>query len=622
MVRPKPKQKTKQETKTATRADPFVAAGRLPVPRELLSAGVPLDPEIEIERQQRLEALKTTLTDLVARGDGARAIDQMLSIFVDLERTNDRLAWRVLREVRFRYGRSTERLSREELGQLYLALGGDQVTADVAPNLDVPGPEQPEQVDAPAPVETEAPNEPSKTEQGPQKNKKKRKRVRSMTIDPNKVARIEDKSSVPDEERCCALCGGEKKSFGQVEHELFVFVPARIEVRAELREKLSCPKCRKDVSVAPRSEAPSVVRKVDASLLAKLARDKCALGLPLDRQRRELARMGLDVPDKTMQSYWAYTADLLEPVADAQLSTVLGSAIVGADDSHLKTLDKSRKNGTFRGHIWCFVGSDGTVGGPESVGYGYTRSWKATEISDWFSAIDGFVQCDGYAGYAREVESEVESEDEDEQSSVAVPSERRLGCGMHIRSKFHAALLAKDRRAAIPLKHFADLYAVEDDCKKRGLDADARGEERRRRSLPLLNAFDRWVDELHPRLLPKSPLRRATTYAINQREFFRRCFSDGRFEIDNGRVERRIRLYAVARRNFLFTGSPRGGERLAAIFTLVDNCLLLGVDPYDYLVDVIRKLEAGWLLKRLTEVIPQRWAAQRAAEQASNQRAE
>ena len=137
--------------------------------------------------------------------------------------------------------------------------------------------------------------------------------------------------------------------------------------------------------------------------------------------------MGLDVPDKTMQSYWAYTTDLLEPIADAQLSVVLASAIVGADDTHLKTLDKSRKNGTFRGHIWCFVGTDGTVNGPENVAYGYTRSWEATEISDWFSAIDGDVQCDGYAGYAREIEPD----DEDEAPFVAVPPERRLGCGMH-----------------------------------------------------------------------------------------------------------------------------------------------------------------------------------------------
>ena len=95
---------------------------------------------------------------------------------------------------------------------------------------------------------------------------------------------------------------------------------------------------------------------------------------------------------------------------------------------------------------------------------------------------------------------------------------------------------------------------------------------------------------------------------------FRRCFSDGRFEIDNGRVERRIRLFAVGRRNFLFTGSVRGGERLADVFTLVDNCLTLGIDPYVYLVDVINKVERGWPLRQLSSLIPHNWAAEQAAE--------
>ncbi|MEO8185047.1 MAG: transposase, partial [Deltaproteobacteria bacterium] len=175
---------------------------------------------------------------------------------------------------------------------------------------------------------------------------------------------------------------------------------------------------------------------------------------------------------------------------------------------------------------------------------------------------------------------------------------------------FHDALLAKDNRAAIPLKHFADLYDIEAECKTRQLDARARGEERRRRSLPILDALDAWVDGIHPKLLPKSPLRRATTYAINQRPFFRHCFEDGRFEIDNGRVERRIRNFAVGRRNFLFTGSVRGGERLASAYTLVDNCTLLGIDPFVYLVDIIRKLEANWPARRLSELIPWNWAAQ------------
>jgi transposase len=593
-----------QASQGAARGKAFVAPGALPVPSQLLSAGIELDPDCEHQRLLEMEALKAKLTTLLAEGKGATAIDQVMSLFVSMGREIDRLSWRVLQAARYRFGRNTEKLSAEDLQQLFLALDGDAVTAQSGAELPVPPVEPPEQVDSDTSAEASS-SEATEAPDAAKPAKKKRQRVRKMQVDPSVERKVKD-VPVPEDERRCALCGQTKKVIGYVEHQCIHFVPAKIVVEVEKREKLGCEPCRKDVSVAPRSEAPSVIRKVDASLLAKLVDDKCSLALPVDRQRRQLRRLGIDVPDKTLQSYWAYTADLLEPIALSQLSTVFGSPIVGADDSVLKTLDKSSRHGLFRGHFWCFVGNDGRVGSPEISAYGYTPSWDASEISEWFAAIDGFIQVDGYAGYSREVE------DDDGQTRVAVPDERRLGCGMHVRSKFHQAHLAKDRRAAIPLKHFIDLYAIEEDCKTRGLDADARGDERRRRSLPVLDQLDDWVDTLHPKLLPKSPLRRATTYAINQREFFRRCFEDGRFEIDNGRTERRIRLYAVARRNFLFTGSVRGGQRLAAVFTLVDNCLALGIEPYVYLVDVIRKLESGWPLRRLSELTPHRWAAEQA----------
>jgi transposase len=607
MARPhRPKKHSSRSSTTRPRL-PGIPAG---LPAELLTADIPLDADLEVERQTRLEGLKARLARMLAEGRGAEALDQMMSAMAGLERANERLAWVVVRANRFRFGRSTEKLSREELNQLLLAFGGD--ASETAPGAEpaVPAPPEPEQVDDASPVD-EA-ESPSTTPDVPEKKPKKRKRVRSMTVGPD-VERNVTIVPLSREECTCSHCGSEMKVFDYVEHQRIRYVPAKIVLDIERREKAGCERCRKDITVAPREHTPAVERKVDASLLAKLVAEKCVLGLPVDRQRREIARLGLDIPDKTLQSYWAYTTDLLEPIADATLSLAFSKRIVGADDSHLRTLDKSAKNGIFRGHLWCFVGTDGTVGSPETIGYGYTPSWDAAEITDWFSAIDGHIQCDGYAGYAREVELD----DEGDKTVVAVPKERRLGCGMHIRSKFHDALLAKDRRAAIPLKHLAALYAIEADCKARSLDAAARGEVRRLLSLPILDALESWVDAIHLKLLPKSPLRRATTYAINQRTFFRRCFEDGRFEIDNGRVERRIRLFAVARRGFLFTGSVRGGQRLAIAFTLVDNCLALGVDPERYLVDVIDKLERGFPLRRLSELIPVNWAAEKTAEHRS-----
>lgn len=570
-----------------------VSAGALP------DVNMPLAPELAIQRQMRMESLKAELLSLIAEGKAESAIDSVLGMMSTLEESNEDLAWRAIRAERLHFGRNTQKLSRKALGQLFLAFGGDAETEKSATEPPVPSPEEPEQVDDEAPAKSEdAEVDGADDEASPLK--KRRKRVSSMKVTQD-VERNVKSSPLSDEELTCTTCGKQMVVFGHVDHERFTYVPPKIVVHVERREKAGCDCCRKDITVAARSEAPSVKRKVDASLLAKLVAEKCALALPLERQRRELRGLGLDIPEKTLASYWAYAIDLLEPIGVCALAEVFAMGVVGADDSHLKTLDKADKRGVFRGHLWCFVGTEGVVSEPERVAYGYTPSWNATEIRTWFAAIDGDIQCDGYAGYSREVE------DDDGETLVAVPPERRLGCGMHIRAKFHAALVANDGRAAIPLKHFADLYAIEADCKARGLDAQARAEERRRRSLPVLDALDAWVDDLHPKLLPKSPLRKATTYAINQRAFFRRCFSDGRFEIDNGRVERRIRNFAVGRRNFLFTGSPRGGERLAIAYTLVDNCTILGIDPFVYLVDVINKLEAGWPLRRLSELVPWRW---------------
>jgi transposase len=535
---------------------------------------------------------------MAARGDLAAAIDKTIGVVLELERENERLSWRLLRALRYRFGAQTEKLSREELAQFCLALGATDAKAATSEPL-VPAASGAED---PVPADASPDNDDKK-----KKKKRNRKTGGAIVLGPN-VERIVHDVAVATEERVCALCGETKTAIPPVEHERIEFVPARVVVHIERREQLACSACRKDVSIAPRV-APAIGRRIAPSMLAKLMVQKCANGMPLDRQRRELVRMGADIPDKTIASCWACATDALESVALVTLADVLASPVLGADDTHLRTLDRTAKGGSFRGRFWCFVGTDGSVGAHERVAYGYAESWKAEEIQGWFSAVDGFVQCDAYAGYG------AECEDEDGATVVAVPDERRLGCMMHVRSKFHAALLGKDKRAAVALKLIADLYDIEAQCKAGGLDAAARGDVRRARSIPILDAFDRWVDDLHPRLLPKAPLRQATQYAKNQRPFVRRAFDDGRFEIDNGRTERRIRPFAVGRRGFLFTGSARGGERLAIAYTLVDNCLLLGLDPQPYLEDVLTKIECGWPVRRLSELTPHRWMSDQLGEQ-------
>lgn len=179
---------------------------------------------------------------------------------------------------------------------------------------------------------------------------------------------------------------------------------------------------------------------------------------------------------------------------------------------------------------------------------------------------------------------------------------------MHVRRRFHNAWKLGDQRAGYPIKLISDLYDIEEMAKERGLDPGERLALRNERSAPLLKELETWVDNTKLKCTPKSPLARAIGYAEHQRPFIRRCFSDGRFEIDNGHTERTIRRPCIGRNNYLFTGSVHAAERLAGAYTLAQSCTYVGIGVRPYLLDVIRKLEGGWLLRRIDELVPDRWA--------------
>lgn len=183
---------------------------------------------------------------------------------------------------------------------------------------------------------------------------------------------------------------------------------------------------------------------------------------------------------------------------------------------------------------------------------------------------------------------------------------------MHARRHFYEVFAAKDGRAAKPLEFIRQIYALEADFQMRALDVEARGVERMQRSMPIFERLARWVGDVHPRLRPTDPLRKATTYFTNQEPFLRRLFTHGLFELDTGRVERAIREFVVARKNFGITGSSDAGKRLAVAFTVVESArrILHPTQVRLYLEDVIDRLIAAPQLTVLHDLVPDVWAAQ------------
>ena len=502
-----------------------------------------------------------------------------------LQAEHDKLTKMVAYLNRLVWGRRSEKLSREELGQLVLAFGGSsEEAAAEAPNVPVP-----------APLEAETDEQPAADPTPKKRNHPGRTKLAAA------LERIvSEPVCVPASERACQHCAAEMAGIGFVEHERVEYVPAKFVVHVERREKLACKACRGDVVTAARQE-PAASRRVGASVLAHLVESKCDDALPIHRQRDQFSRLGFEVPANTLYTYWSYVTDLLRPVAETTLGVVLGDPVyVAMDDTTLKIVDKNKGSGTSRGHLWCFAGS-----GP-LVGYAFTETWSANEVAPWIRAIDADIQCDDYKGYSAQIRFA-----DGEQSGPLVDPARRLGCMMHVRRRFHEALKLGDKRAAEAIELIQQLYAVEALAKERNLLPDDRLTLRNERSLPVLARFEAAVDTLISSATPTSALGSAARYAAQQRPFLRHCFTNGSFEIDNGRVERLIREPALGRKNFLFTGSVDGAKRLAAAYSLVQSCRNLGFGAREYLIDIVGKLEAGWPLRRIVELVPDRWALER-----------
>jgi len=519
--------------------------------------------------------------------------DALAARTVELEERADRMesraAWlakRVARLAYLLYGRRSEKLTRAELTQLALSLGATESEA-TRPDPQTPHPDSPHEELRPDALQpTSCGSKPST-----------RKHPGRGQLSPE-IERTFTRVRVPEGERLCDCCGAEMVCFTTVDHERIEHIPERLIVHVEQREVLGCKQCRGAATTAPRSTSTGV-RRAGPSLMATLIESKCDDALPIYRQRDRMQRLGFDVPLNTLYGYFAHGTDLIIPVAKATESTVLGQSYVNVDDTTIKVLDRQHPKGRKLGRLWCFVGE------LPLVAFAFTDSWAAVEVAPYLLAIPEYIQCDDYGGYEKSIRTP------DGATVMLVPPERRLGCMMHVRRRFYAALKLGFKDAAEPILSIREIYTIEALARERKLDAPSRLALREQESLPWLARFNAWVASHEHAFAPKSKLAEAVRYAKQQRQFVDRCFTDGRFEIDNGAVERAIREPAIGRRNYLFTGSREGAKRLAAAYTLVQSCRALGISTRDYLIDIMTKIEAGWPLRRLTELVPTRWAEDR-----------
>jgi transposase len=241
------------------------------------------------------------------------------------------------------------------------------------------------------------------------------------------------------------------------------------------------------------------------------------------------------------------------------------------------------------GRLWTYVRDDRPAGddSPPAVWFAYTPDRKGEHPKAHLSTFSGTLQADAYAGY---------------NSVYETGRVREAGCMAHVRRKFYDLVVAhRSPVASEALERIAKLYAIEKEI--RGQLPEQRREVRNLRSRPLLDSLKQWLEETLSKLSRKSDTAVAVRYALGQWKVLELYCDDGRLEIDNNSAERALRAVALGRKNYMFAGSDVGGERAAAVYSLIGTAKLNGINPETYLRDVLSRT-SDHPINRIEELLP------------------
>ena len=393
--------------------------------------------------------------------------------------------------------------------------------------------------------------------------------------------------TIAPKQEACPDCGGKLRPLGEDVSEVLEYVPARFKVIRTVRPKLSCACCARIVQ-EPAPHRPIDKGLAGPGLLAHVLVSKYADHQPLYRQSEIYARSGIDLDRSTLADWVGGASRTLRPLVEALKRYVLSAEKLHGDDVPVPVLEPGHGK-TKTGRLWTYVRDDRPSGSEaaSAVWFAYSPDRKGEHPAAHLKDYRGILQADGYAGFNKLYETGAIVE---------------AACWAHVRRKFfdlhqaHRSPLAKEA-----LERIAQLYAIEKEV--RGRPPEERREIRQTRSRPLLNAMHLWLKATMAKLSRKSDVAKAIHYALERWPALMLFLGDGRVEMDNNAAERALRAVAIGRKNYLFAGSDAGGERAAAIYSLLGSAKLNGIDPEAYMTELLRRI-ADHPINRIEELLP------------------
>ena len=482
------------------------------------------------------------------------SLEQARGLLSDLSQLNQQLLWRVSQLEQALYGSTSERQSGGTYSkeQILLSLFGASQPASTA-NVVVA----------------------EKTVARPAKKVLALKEIETLT------ERLEPAEQV------CPHCGKAKCEIGCEVSERYEYIPAKV-VRHQIeRPKLACGCGQSGVSIAPLP--PQVIEQgqAGASLVAQVILNKFDNHMPLYRQQQEFARLGLNFPRQTLAGWVEKGAHWLQAIVRELKRELLAGDYLQVDETPVKVMDPDHPGKCATGWLW--------VGGrPGShVIFEFHRGRGKAEGAAFLENFKGTLQRDGYGVYGALARDNLE----------LIPA----GCWSHARRKLIDALEEGTPAATALVEEVRKLYLIERHAREQNLDAAQCKALRQEKAAPILAALKPRLEAQLDHCLPQSPLGKAVRYTLAEWPALTRYLEDGRVQIDNNLTENSIRPSAIGKRNWLFIGHPEAGWRSAVIYSVIGSCRRMGIDPWEYIGDVLRRLPA-MKQSEVPGILPSRWS--------------
>ena len=448
-----------------------------------------------------------------------------------------------------------------------------------------------EQSQRPPPVSREVLQEAIAQERSDQRQRAKERRRHHLP-----PVQLEKQQVVlePDD-KICPTSGRERERIGQEVTIEYDYRPAKLIILETVRPKYGrCGKpCCQGVTIAslPPRLVPQSKLGLGLAVYLLLSRFDDHLSY-YNLERNFLERFGAVISRQQIVQWVEKVAHLLQAIYRLIWEELKGGNYLQIDESPVKVLDPEVKGKAAQGYLWFYS----TPGGYVFLEFHQSRGRDGPR--ERLRGFQGTMQTDGYELY-------------DALRREQPRTLKRIGCVSHSRRRFHKALLESCSEALWFIGQMRQLYQLERELK------DCSPEERRKGRLKkapaIWLAMKRRAQALRadPRVLPKSTLGKAVRYLLNEYTALVAYLRDGRFEIDNNLIENDVRPSAVGKKRWLFIGHPDAGWRSAVIYTIIQSCRRYGLNPQEYLTDVLQRLPS-MTNQQVRDLLPACWKSSRA----------